>query len=59
MSSDEDPQHDYCPHGEKSWCFHNNQAIAFATDPPSHRDNLKNTMSTEVAKMSTEVAKSK
>ena len=34
ISTDEDPQHDFCPDGESSWCKYQ-QALARGEDPPA------------------------
>lgn len=34
-STDDNPDHEYCPHGENSHCFYN-KALAKNIDPPSH-----------------------
>lgn len=36
-STDENPRHDLCPTGEKSWCFYQ-KALAQGKTPPSHKD---------------------
>ena len=42
-STDENPDHEYCPTGENSWCFYN-RAIAKEEQPPSH-DTMKVSLS--------------
>ena len=34
-STDDNPEHNYCPEGEESWCFFQ-RALAKGEDPPSH-----------------------
>ena len=38
-STDSDPQHDFCPTGDKSWCFYK-RAQARGLQPPRHEGNV-------------------
>ena len=48
VSMDEDPHHDRCPVGLGGWCFVQ-KARAKGEEPGSHRDNIKNPVSRDVA----------
>ena len=39
-STDKEPRHEYCPTGEKSWCFYN-EAIAKNEKPGPHKKKMK------------------
>lgn len=48
-STDDNPQHHYCPESEESWCFYN-RAVAKREKPESHSNMLKTPIREEVAK---------
>lgn len=47
VSTDQHPQHSYCPKGEKSWCFFN-AAIAEKIEPGLHRSFIHTPLKAEM-----------
>ncbi|XP_070178777.1 uncharacterized protein [Littorina saxatilis] len=48
MSTDDNPQHEKCPHGPDSWCFFN-KAVASGVPPPPHKQNVGTPLAHHVA----------
>lgn len=49
MSTDKKPQHQYCPGGEKSWCFYN-KALALGKKPAPHASSISTPLRPDVVK---------
>ena len=47
-STDENPQHQHCPAGKKSWCWYQ-RALAYGQTPPSHQGKSSCFLNAKVA----------